>query len=205
VFVPSPRLCPTCTLCLAQLPANRRIATMVNKNQKKTAKKQKASETEEPQTNITDYAQLQSEELEALQAIYIDEFEEVEVKGAWSKSTDKAFRLNLKASDPEISVVLSVRLTATYPKTAPILSVEKYHEVRDVAQQAIAKVVENRVKELLGEVMIFEISSAIQDILEVCSFLDILLIGKAMHMCEESRCLQTTVHDTTFFADYITP
>jgi translation initiation factor 2-alpha kinase 4 len=144
---------------------------MANKNQKKVAKKQllpKNSEADEPANHITDYAQLQNDELEALKAIYIDEFEEVEVKGAWSKSSDKAFRLHLKApSDPEILVILSVRLTATYPKTAPILSVEKYNEVREASQRAITHVLENTVKELIGNVMIFEISSTIQDMLEV--------------------------------------
>lgn len=140
---------------------------MANKNQKKAAIKSKASRITESQTQPTDYEQLQKEELEALQAIYIDEFEEVEVKGAWSKSSDKAFRLHLKAfANREVSVILSVKFTATYPKTAPLLSLDQFRNVREPSQRAIASLLHERMKELLGDVMIFEISSAIQEVLE---------------------------------------
>ena len=124
-------------------------------------------ESEETHQPTTNYDELQTEELGSLQAIYMDDFEEIQVKGAWSKSSDKAFRLHLKAlSDPDTSIVLSVRFTATYPKSLPILSVEKHNGIRERFRKAIDNILQTKPKELLGEVMIYELAATIQDILE---------------------------------------
>ncbi|KAK7531285.1 kinase-like protein [Phyllosticta citribraziliensis] len=113
------------------------------------------------------YAQAQDDEIEALKAIYMEDYEPVETKGAWSKATERAFKLSLKAySDPETLVVLSVRLTTTYPKSVPLLSVEKTAGLRPKHLKEVEKIIKTRPKELLGEVMIYEISIAIQDVLE---------------------------------------
>ncbi|KAK3113909.1 eukaryotic translation initiation factor 2-alpha kinase [Teratosphaeriaceae sp. CCFEE 6253] len=113
------------------------------------------------------YGEVQDEEIEVLKAIYMDDYEEVEVKGAWSKTTDRSFKLRLRAfSDQESLVVLSIKLTATYPKTLPLLDVagvESYHER---TQQRVRNIIANRPKQLLGEVMIHAIGSEIQDALE---------------------------------------
>jgi len=134
------------------------------KNQKPDVLKSAAAEQASPAIN---YGEVQAEEVEVLQAIYMEDFEEVEVKGAWSKTTDRSFKLRLRSfSDQESMVVLSVRLTATYPKTLPLLDVagtEAYHER---TQKRIRSILANRPKQLLGEVMIHAIASEIQDALE---------------------------------------
>ncbi|KAF2095292.1 kinase-like protein [Rhizodiscina lignyota] len=113
-----------------------------------------------------DYAQAQQEELEVLQAIYMEDFEEVKTKRAWN-STDKAFNLRLKApSDDTISLILSVKLTATYPKTLPILSQTFSPEVPGSAIREVKSLLMTKPAELLGEVMIHELATSIQDILE---------------------------------------
>ncbi|KAK5680843.1 eukaryotic translation initiation factor 2-alpha kinase [Elasticomyces elasticus] len=113
------------------------------------------------------YGEVQDEEIEVLKAIYMDDYEEVEIKGAWSKTTDRSFKLKLRAfSDQESLAVLSVRLTATYPKSAPLLEVtglETYHER---TQNRVRNIVAKRPSQLLGEVMIHVIASEIQDALE---------------------------------------
>jgi len=38
--------------------------------------------------SATNYAQEQDEEIEVLKAIYMDDYEEVAVKGAWNRNTD---------------------------------------------------------------------------------------------------------------------
>ncbi|KAK8221149.1 kinase-like protein [Phyllosticta capitalensis] len=113
------------------------------------------------------YAQAQDDEIEALKAIYMEDYEPVETKGAWSKATERAFKLSLKAySDPETMVVLSVRLTTTYPKSVPLLSIERAAGLRAKHQKEAENIIKSRPKELIGEVMIYEIGTAIQDVLE---------------------------------------
>ncbi|OCK81767.1 kinase-like protein [Lepidopterella palustris CBS 459.81] len=118
------------------------------------------------QTSDT-YAKAQDDEIEVLKAIFMEDFEDIELKGAWSKTTDRAFRLKLKAfSDDETVAILSVKLTATYPKTLPILSLENASLLRQKPRQMIEDVIRTKPKELIGEVMIHEIATSIQDILE---------------------------------------
>lgn len=114
----------------------------------------------------SDYAQEQADEIEALKAIYMDDYEEVATKGAWNKA-DKSFKLHLKSpSSDDVYVVIVVKFTATYPKTAPIISLESTSELRPKTHEAIKQLLQTRPKELLGEVMIFEISTAIQELLD---------------------------------------
>jgi eukaryotic translation initiation factor 2-alpha kinase 4 len=113
------------------------------------------------------YGEVQGEELEALQAIYMEDYAEVEVKGAWSKTTDRSFMLKIRAiSDKESCVTLTVRLTATYPKSAPILEVQGLDSFHERTRKRIRNIVEKRPKELLGDVMISQIADEIQDALE---------------------------------------
>jgi translation initiation factor 2-alpha kinase 4 len=115
----------------------------------------------------TNYEEQQDEEQVVLQAIYIDDFEEVETKSAWSKHADKAFRLRLKAADnDEISVILFVKLSATYPKTLPTIVLENPTGLRNKTQKSIEKLLKSKPKELLGEVMIHDIAEAVKEILE---------------------------------------
>ncbi|KAK4995059.1 eukaryotic translation initiation factor 2-alpha kinase [Elasticomyces elasticus] len=113
------------------------------------------------------YEQVQADEVEVLKAIFMEDYEETEVKGAWSKTTDPAFKLRLRAySDPDTFVILAVKMTATYPKSLPLLQINTAERLRPETRTRIYGVVENRPKELVGEVMIHEIATAIQEILE---------------------------------------
>jgi translation initiation factor 2-alpha kinase 4 len=133
---------------------------------KQAAKKQKQHETTEAPSTTIDYAQVQEDEVEALQAIYMEDYEEIETKGAWRKS-DKAFRLHLKApSNAEVAAVLSITLTATYPKSAPLITLENSTGLRDKSRNDIQQILLEKPKELVGEVMIYEIAVFIQDVLE---------------------------------------
>jgi eukaryotic translation initiation factor 2-alpha kinase 4 len=125
-----------------------------------------ASEASPPATTIN-YDEAQREECEVLQAIYMEDYEEVETRSAWSKTTDRSFKLTLRSlSDHNSFVVLSVRMTATYPKTAPILDVSGLANYHERTQQRIRNILNLRPKQLLGEVMIHSIASEIQDALE---------------------------------------
>lgn len=130
----------------------------------------KSPEQLTPATNTvpsTDYTKAQEEEIEVLQAIYMEDYEEIETKGAWSKTSDRAFRLRVRPlEDSETQVTLFVKLTATYPKTAPIISIDDTTKLRDKTRKRIEKLVSTKPRELLGEVMIHEIASSVQEILE---------------------------------------
>ncbi|KAK1820410.1 eukaryotic translation initiation factor 2-alpha kinase [Friedmanniomyces endolithicus] len=118
-------------------------------------------------TTAINYGEAQDEEIEVLRAIYMDDYEDVEIKGAWSKTADRSFKLLLRAfSDQKSLAVLSVRLTATYPKTLPLLEISGIEGYHNRTQNRIRIIVADRPKKLLGEVMIHAIASEIQEALE---------------------------------------
>ncbi|KAK5131739.1 eukaryotic translation initiation factor 2-alpha kinase, partial [Cryomyces antarcticus] len=120
-----------------------------------------------PTKGKINYTEVQDEEIEVLRAIYMDDYQDVETKVAWSTTSERAFKLRLRAfSDVDTSVVVSVKLTATYPRTLPLLNVEELDNLRPATCQNIKSLIVSRSKELLGEVMIHAISTEIQEILE---------------------------------------
>lgn len=113
------------------------------------------------------YAEVQSDEVEVLKAIYADGFEEVETKAAWSKTHEKSFRLILASySDAMVYMSLLVTLTATYPKTLPLLRIESSSNISGDVLQRLRELLVAKPQEMVGEVMIHEIATIVQDILE---------------------------------------
>lgn len=113
------------------------------------------------------YDQAQEDEREVLKAIYMDDYEESEATGAWSKTTDRVLRLKLRSfSNDDISITLCAKLTATYPKSLPTLILENGTNLRRRTQEKLQNLLKTKPKELIGEVMIHELATAIQDTLE---------------------------------------
>lgn len=144
--------------------------SMAGKKNKAAAKSAKPPDKQDEPTvsptGASEYAQAQADEIEALKAIYMDDYEEVETKGAWNKA-DKSFKLHLKSpSSNDVYAIIVVKFTATYPKTLAIISLESTSDLRPKTREAIKQLLQTRPKELLGEVMIFEISTAIQELLD---------------------------------------
>ena len=115
-----------------------------------------------------DYAAQQNDEVEAIRSIFMENFEEVKLRPTvWNKPADHSFKLRLQAfSDPDTSITLSVTLTATYPRTWPLLAVEGTDHLRDAHRHRVDEVLQSRPKELMGSEMIYDIASQIQDVLE---------------------------------------
>jgi eukaryotic translation initiation factor 2-alpha kinase 4 len=85
----------------------------------------------------------------------------------FQKSPDITFRVRLKAhSNPDITTKLFVQLPTTYPKTLPVLKIEDLVCGNPKVPRELRQVLETKSKELLGNEMIFEIASQIQDVLE---------------------------------------
>ncbi|KAF2474345.1 kinase-like protein [Lindgomyces ingoldianus] len=134
---------------------------------KSLAKENKPGKQPALSQHVDNNEQAQEDEVEVLKAVFMEDFEEVEVRGAWSKTTDRALRLKLKAfSSDDISVTLSAKLTATYPKSLPTLSLKDTEHLRLKTRQRLESLLKTKPKELVGEVMIHEIATSIQDILE---------------------------------------
>ena len=114
-----------------------------------------------------DYQDIQIDEIEALRAIFMDDYQEVEVKAAWNTQAERAFRLKLQAfADPKTSVILSVKLTATYPKSPPILEVDGLNGLHATSRDRILNLIKTKPAELAGGAMIHDIATDIQDVLE---------------------------------------
>ncbi|ORY09929.1 kinase-like protein [Clohesyomyces aquaticus] len=141
--------------------------TMGKPPAKSPAKENKPGKLPPPFDPGDTHEKAQEDEVEVLKAIFMEDFEEVEAKGAWSKTTDRALRLKLKAfSSDDISVTLFVKLTATYPKSLPTLSLEDTATLRLKTRQRLEALLKSKPNELVGEVMIHEIATSIQDVLE---------------------------------------
>ncbi|KAJ4989431.1 hypothetical protein SVAN01_05156 [Stagonosporopsis vannaccii] len=113
------------------------------------------------------YEAAQEDEREVLKAIFMEDYEESEPKKAWGKFTDWEIRLKLKSfSEESISVTLCAKLTATYPRSLPTLAVEGITKLRKRTQERIQHILKKKPTELLGEVMLHEIATEIQDALE---------------------------------------
>lgn len=117
---------------------------------------------------VTDYSEIQQNEVEALRSIYMEDFEEGQTKiGAWNTVSQRSFQLRLKApSDGDVAICLKVALPFSYPKTLPGLSIEDYGDLRPGTRNQIGDLLRDKPKAMLGSEMIFEITTEIQDILE---------------------------------------
>ncbi|GAB1736813.1 hypothetical protein NU219Hw_g8841t1 [Hortaea werneckii] len=138
-----------------------------NKKSTVTTNGHKAPAGEQAALPGIDYDEVQTDELEVIKAIYMENFEEVERKSAWSKIAERSFKLRITSfSDEETFVVLSVTFTATYPRTAPLLDIAGLDKFHERTQKRIRNIIDRRPREMLGEVMIHNIASEIEEAME---------------------------------------
>jgi translation initiation factor 2-alpha kinase 4 len=69
-------------------------------------------------------------------------------------------------SNDDISITLCARLTATYPRSLPTFTLEEGSKLRKSTWDKLHSLLKNRPHELVGEVMIYDIATSIQEILE---------------------------------------
>ncbi|PVH78652.1 Serine/threonine-protein kinase [Cadophora sp. DSE1049] len=133
------------------------------------------------------YEEIQEDELIALEAIYGEDFRKIESNhGAWKKA-EPCFEIRIKSSDEDVAITLNVTLTATYPKSPPLLSIKNDDGLREGTKFKIQKVVETRPKELVAEeqAMVMELVTACQEILEDAA--QAKAAGKELPSLEEER------------------
>nr|ATL63226.1 protein kinase GCN2 [Pestalotiopsis microspora] len=145
-----------------------------------------------PEPGKTQYTQVQEDEILVLQAIYGEDFiEHKAANTAWQRS-EPAFDVRIKAlSDEELTVTLGVVLTATYPKSMPLLSLKDDSSLGQSTLFKIQTFIESKPRELAAsgqnEPMIHDIASGIQDILELAA--EAKAQGRELPSLEEERAV----------------
>ncbi|KAF9969485.1 hypothetical protein BGZ73_008146 [Actinomortierella ambigua] len=112
--------------------------------------------------------ELQENELEALRAIYMEDYQPITIPSAWKMiPTTPEFRLHLLPQEESlkryVSVDLRVKFTKTYPRTIPDLKVENPRGLSGAQVQELSKLVPAKARELIGQEMMYEIAYFIQE------------------------------------------
>ena len=116
-----------------------------------------------------DLLEIQKNEVNALKAIFPDELEDVNLEPVWNAPALPAFILRFQTTpgeDPVSSIELHVRFSSSYPETAPIISLKNAKNVPPSTIESINISISERVKELRGQEMIFDIASIVREGLE---------------------------------------
>ncbi|OBT84497.1 PEK/GCN2 protein kinase [Pseudogymnoascus sp. 03VT05] len=142
----------------------------------------------------SEYNQIQEDELLVLGAIYGDDFEREDTKpGAWKK-LEPTFNIRVTSATEDLSVVLHVVFTATYPKSAPVLTLKFPHSLREGTKFKLQKVVETKAAEMAVErpmePMIHEIGEALKEILDGAAEAE--AAGREIPSLEEERAMHET-------------
>ncbi|KAH8550420.1 kinase-like domain-containing protein [Umbelopsis sp. PMI_123] len=126
------------------------------------------------ESELSELHEIQTNEIEALKAIFMDDFKEVEEKKtAWNVATKNIeFIIHLTPSEEEhetahTSIDLNVRLPKTYPKRMPELRLLNPHGLTPAAVQELRSSLQPICKNLLNQEMIFDITDHIKTFLSV--------------------------------------
>ena len=111
---------------------------------------------------MTDYAEEQANEIEALESIYPEEFQLIDT------SPTHCFQLPLCGeaegiATDTVSCTLQFTYTEQYPDTAPVMEVLNPNNLTDSDVTDLQELLKEQAEENLGMVMIFTLVSAVQD------------------------------------------
>ncbi|KAK9463564.1 kinase-like domain-containing protein [Lipomyces oligophaga] len=146
----------------------------------------------ESSSDHVDYVQTQADEVEVLKSIYGDDFSDNPTSSAWNKIASPSFNIHLTGNyygDGESplppnrvpSLTLKVKFTQTYPRSVPLVNVESPKNIHRARLHEIQAFLQSKPRELLGEVMIYEIASSVQ------SQLDEIMDAISRETLEEER------------------
>ncbi|KAM4771453.1 RWD domain-containing protein 1 [Rhinophrynus dorsalis] len=109
---------------------------------------------------MTDYAEEQRNELEALESIYADSFTVFSTSPASFSIT-----VTSEAGEDEENVEVTIKFTyvASYPDESPLYEIVSQGNLEDSDASNILTLLEEQAQENLGMVMIFTLVSAVQD------------------------------------------
>eukprot|EP01012_Entosiphon_sulcatum_P026987 TRINITY_DN32515_c0_g1_i1.p2 TRINITY_DN32515_c0_g1~~TRINITY_DN32515_c0_g1_i1.p2 ORF type:complete len:222 (-),score=70.20 TRINITY_DN32515_c0_g1_i1:72-737(-) len=96
-----------------------------------------------------------TEELESLQCIYGEEL-------VMLQDDPPRFQLTL-STNPEVSVLLVIEYTSTYPETSPLVSCKRQRGLTATSIAALQETANQLAQEQLGSVIVFALVQAVQD------------------------------------------
>lgn len=117
---------------------------------------------------LEEYYEIQKNEADVLQSIYMDDFEDkTDATSAWHKKPSPKFELKLKSDvegdEPCASLTVRVEMTPTYPRTPPIIKIKDVSNVLTSQVRVLELFIKDKVKELSGCEMIFDITDHIKE------------------------------------------
>ncbi|GAV56153.1 hypothetical protein ZYGR_0BA00590 [Zygosaccharomyces rouxii] len=135
--------------------------------------------------SLDEYYEIQQNELEAIQSIYMDDFVNyTRQKSTWDKKPQIIFEISLRSTEKEpleSSLTLHVALTPLYPHTAAEITFKDVHNVMDSQLKFLTKEFSRIQEESKDQENIFEITSLVQE------KLDEFQHGTNSHSLEEDR------------------
>ncbi|KAL0943971.1 protein kinase [Colletotrichum truncatum] len=141
-------------------------------------------------TSKIEYEELQQNELIVLEAMYGEDFvKPAETHSAWKKS-EPAFDIRIRASsDEDFAITLGVVMTATYPKSPPLLTLKDTGDLREVVLFKLQKYLEIQPKVFATEEqeMVDRIVEGLRDILEDAA--QAKAKGRELPSLEEERAI----------------
>lgn len=115
---------------------------------------------------MTDYNEEQQNEIEAIQSIYPQEYNEI-------SSNPRCFSIEVKTEDygedSEDGAMCEVKFTFTecYPDEVPYLEIVRYANIDDEDKRELEDYLQSQASENIGMVMVFTLVSALQEQLNV--------------------------------------
>lgn len=123
-------------------------------------------------SNLTldQYYDIQTNELEAIRSIYMDDFKDLtKKKSGWDKQPQITFEITLRSAEAtpvESSVTLHFVLTPMYPHTAPVVTFKNVVNVLDSQLESLQLEFKDIYKASKGQECIFDVASATQERLD---------------------------------------
>ncbi|CCK71002.1 serine/threonine-protein kinase GCN2 KNAG_0F03410 [Huiozyma naganishii CBS 8797] len=119
---------------------------------------------------LDQYYEIQSNELEAIRSIYMDDFVDLtRKKSGWDKQPQIIFEISLRSGekDPvESSLTLHIALTPMYPHTTPEITFKNVENVLDSQLQSLVDEYKKIHRGARGQEFIFDIATSTQEKLD---------------------------------------
>ncbi|KAL5757628.1 hypothetical protein ACOSP7_020239 [Xanthoceras sorbifolium] len=120
---------------------------------------------------MTDYVQEQEMEIEALEAILMDEFKEIHSGESGLNTSNQCFQITLSPQDdeadesttPPVQLALIFAHTEKYPDEPPLLNVQSLRGIQSADLKILKEKLEREASENLGMAMIYTLVSSAKE------------------------------------------
>ncbi|SCU86876.1 LAMI_0D03928g1_1 [Lachancea mirantina] len=119
---------------------------------------------------LSQYYEIQKNELEAIRSIYMDDFRDLTVqKSGWDKHPSIVFEVSLKSAEKEpveSALTLRITLAPTYPHNPPQIAFKNIKKVPDSQINCLRSEFNEIFRRSKGQEIIFELTSLVQEKLD---------------------------------------